>query len=523
LHEGDPENNKWFQTQSLYYSAIGGLRALALLMVTGDIRLDSLPLKVWGKWVPILLKFPYGQNDKLKLRERLLQRAHELVPNEPIKWILALIDDDNARSGHLFIAREVEICWDEELGAALLEKVKSSALTPEVLATILEWLLRHNFPGARELAESQIEAGRSGPELEQRRAMASAQALLRWTSDAGWPIVWPAIKENETIGRAVAESFSFGNPGGTSFTEKLREDELGELYLWMVEVYPYAERRPGFGAVGPGDTGAMFRDGLLEILKKRATFAAVDAVRRITEKLPQYGWLPFQLEQAEELARAATWNPIPIPEFLRLAADRDKRFVDTERQLIETLAESLDRLNAGLHDELPAIRDLWNTSKEGFSPKDEQEVADYIVRHFRDDLRGRGIIVNREVQIRRGIGDGTGQRTDIYVDAVALGQEDGNFDHICTIVEVKGNWNAELYTAMETQLRDRYLKESYCISGLYLVAWFASTKWSSTDSRKRQCPGTPLPDARDSFSRQAASLSSNGLYIRSYVLDASLS
>jgi hypothetical protein len=124
LIEGDPENDKWFVTQSLYFTAIGGFRALALLMVTEDARLESLPPNVWAKWVPVLLKFPYGENDKLKLQERLLRCAHERVPDEPIKWILALIEDENARGGHLLIAKEVDICWDEQLGAALLEKAK---------------------------------------------------------------------------------------------------------------------------------------------------------------------------------------------------------------------------------------------------------------------------------------------------------------------------------------------------------------------------------------------------------------
>ena len=206
-----------------------------------------------------------------------------------------------------------------------------------------------------------------------------------------------------------------------------------------------------------------------------------------------------------------------------LASDRDKRFVDSGIELVETILESLDRLHEKFHDELPAVRDVWNTPRAGFSPKDEEEVADYVVRHLRDDLRDRGIIVNREVQIRRGIGGGTGQRTDIHVDAVAPGKDGDSSDHICTIVEVKGNWNSELSSAMETQLRDRYLKDNHCSNGLYLVAWFSCTKWSDADPRKRTCSPMSLPDARDSFSQQASALSTGGFWVRSYVLDASLS
>ena len=141
-------------------------------------------------------------------------------------------------------------------------------------------------------------------------------------------------------------------------------------------------------------------------------------MRDVMEKLPQHSWMGLHLEGVESLARAHTWRPVSTHELKALASDRDKRFIETGSQLVETITESLNRLHSKLHGELPAARDLWNTSKEGYWPKDEQDVADYVTRHLDEDLRGRGIIVNREVQIRKGIGKGTGQRTDIHVDAV---------------------------------------------------------------------------------------------------------
>ncbi len=158
-----------------------------------------------------------------------------------------------------------------------------------------------------------------------------------------------------------------------------------------------------------------------------------------------------------------------------------------------------------------------------FSPKDEQEVADYVARHLREDLRDGGIVVNREVQISRGIGDGTGQRTDVYVDAINQGKLESGYDELHMITEVIGNWNAGLSTAMETQLHDRYLKKSQCSNGLYLVARFESPKWIDSDSRKRSCPQKSLTELREQFSKQAAELSKDGDRIRSYVLDTSLS
>jgi hypothetical protein len=523
LEEGNPQNDEWYRTQSIFFSAIGGFHALRLLMITGDPRLESLSMGVWAKWVPVLLKYSYENANEAQLRLTLLRRAHELVLDETSKWILELIDAENERDGHLFVANEVDICWDENLGTALLDKLRNSALKPQIFAGILEILFRHEFPGAREFAETLIETGASGSEPEERRAVRAAQLLLRCTPDATWAKVWPLVRDGKPIGRSIIESASYGQSGIPDFVTKLSEADLGELYLWMVETYPPVKRSPGFGVVGPADSAAMFRDGLLQYLTRKGTFAATDAIRRVMEEVPQYAWLRRNLEEAEALARASTWSPVSIHEFLALACDRDKRFVDSGSQLVETVMESLGRLGTKLHDKQPAVRDLWNTPRDGFSPKNEEEVADYVVRHLREDLQGHGIIVNREVQISRGIGNRTGQRTDIHVDAVSPEERAGDFDPIYAIVEVKGNWNLELRSAMETQLRDRYLKQVGCRNGLYLVAWFACAKWRDDDSRKKQCPAISLCEARDLFSRQATELSRDGSYIRSYVLDALLS
>ena len=521
LKEGDPKNDAWFWTSSIPFSAISGVHALALLMVTGDARLNVLSTDVWAKWVPVLLRFAHGKNE-LQLQSRLLRRAHQLVSEEATKWILALIDSENERDGHLFVATEMNICWNDRLGSALLEKSKCPTLKPQILGSILEFLLQRGFPGARESAESRMEAV-SSSELAQSQGVTAAQVLLRCTADSGWAKIWPIIKEKKPIGRAIVESVSYGHSGGSSFIANLSETELGQFYLWMVMTYPYAEHKLGFGAMGPSDTAVILRDGVLEHLKKRGTFAACDAIRGVMEELQQYDWMRHHLEEAEALARASSWRPISIAQFLALALDRDKRFVDGGSQLVETIVESLDRLHAKLHGELPAVRDLWNTPKGEFSPKDEQEVADYVARHLNEDLRGRGIIVNREVQIRRGIGDGTGQRTDIHVDAVMPGEPKRDVDRTYAIVEVKGNWNAELFSAMETQLRDRYLNENRCKDGIYLIAWFACPKWSETDLRRAKCPKVSLSEARESFSKQASELSHDGYFVRSHVLDSSLS
>lgn len=522
LHDGDPENDKWFGTRNTPYTAISGIHALALLMVARNESLNQIPPAVWAKWVPVILTFPFGHSKEVNVQSGLLKLAYGLLPEEVINRIQQLIEAKNSSDDHLFLAREVEICWDDRMGNALLAEAKNPQLKAHILSSILDLILPRRVEGAREFAESLVDPLLLDAQPERSKAITAAQALLKYTDDAGWGRIWPIFLKRKEIGREIVESASFSDVGHGSFITKLSESQLGELYLWMVENYPYAERKTGFGFVGPGGTALMLRDGILEHLKKRAAFAACEAIRNVMEKLPQYTWLNYHLEEAEALARAATWQPVTIGEFLSLALDRDRRFVETGTQLTDVVLESLDRLHAKLRDELPASRDLWNNRKDLWWPKDEQDLADYVARHLSEDLKSRGIIVNREVQIRRGIGDGTGQRTDVHVDAVIPGAQAENYERTYLIVEVKGNWNAELATAMETQLRDRYLKENKCGDGIYLAGWFTCTKWDDADSRKKQCSPMTLEEAKNRFSLQAIGLSGGGFQIKSYVLDVSL-
>ena len=96
-------------------------------------------------------------------------------------------------------------------------------------------------------------------------------------------------------------------------------------------------------------------------------------------------------------------------------------------------------------------------------------------------------------------------------------------DFVCfesVIVETKGCWNAQLNTAMETQLKEQYLKDNKCEYGVYLVGWFNCPQWDVLDSRTP--PAETLEEARKRFDDQATALSTAGITIRAFVLNTAL-
>ncbi len=75
---------------------------------------------------------------------------------------------------------------------------------------------------------------------------------------------------------------------------------------------------------------------------------------------------------------------------------------------------------------------------------------------------------------------------------------------------------------MKTQLVDRYLRDSQCKAGLYLVGWFECDQWDEDDYRRSRASASSLQIAREPFETQARELSQEGLSIQSYVLNAAL-
>ncbi|MGH7230751.1 MAG: NACHT domain-containing protein, partial [Nitrospiraceae bacterium] len=263
---------------------------------------------------------------------------------------------------------------------------------------------------------------------------------------------------------------------------------------------------------------------IITILRQRGNYRAGDAIRKLQHELPELDWLKWVLRDAQDETRRVTWEPARPSEILKLAHNHELRLVQSAGQLLDVVVESLKRLDLQLQGETPEAPFLWNDEKTSHGkksqarPKDEDQLSNYIKVHLEKDLKKRGIILNREVQIHRK------ERTDIHVDAIVPASSGKAYDSVSVIIEVKGCWNPGINDAMQSQLVDRYLKDNHCQHGLYLVGWFNCQQWSNADKRKGQankfCPNKLETQAR--FDAQAREISKAGLVVKALVLDASI-
>jgi hypothetical protein len=513
-----PATNE-FPSNQIMNGASAGVNALALLQLTEPSYLEAQLPEFWIRWIPALIGDRRAGNDKEPAIESAFRLATTAAPAAMSAKLLEQIRFENSgQQQFLFCSEMVDRGWSEALGVALLDEMRENILVPSIQGTILYKLIQRDVPGAQQWAEETVRA-----DYQTNRGLTLAKVLVKASDDASWDVLWPLIQADTQFGRKLLEGVSYGSTDKNSFTAKFSDVQLGALYSWLLEQYPPGGDRRASGAMGPIDTIRFLRDGTLERLKQRATFEACDALARTELRFPQYRWLRYHFDIAELMACAVTWEPPSPRDILAMAADQSKRFVESGEQLLAVVLESLNRLQRELHGDLAAVGDLWNSQKAEWWPKQEEDISDYIARFLRRDLADRGIIINREVQIRRGRrGEMPGQSTDIHVDASPReGSQADHYGAISLIIEVKGSWNDGLMTDMERQLRDRYMKNNDCRIGIYVVAHFRADRWISTDDRRAKSGAWNIDELRTQLAEQARELSGS-MVVRSFVLDASL-
>ena len=513
-----PVSSDWLGTGQWSSSVTSQWSAVALLQKIRPMAMQNLSSDQIGKWSPIILAFPFLDNDDDRsVKEELIKLAYRKSSRAVLDAAKILIEKEIEKGERIGTATELNGVWDERIANLLLQYAKSSDLKPKSLSSLLSILFSHDNIEAQSFASSLVPMPPPVCDPERVRAVAAAQTLMLDTKDVGWSIVWPAMQADEDFGKQVILGISSDYD---SMGFRFNEDQLADLYVWLTRHFEVPKHSSGEAYwAGPLEHIEMWRNAIIQLLTHRGSSRACEAIKKLQRELPELDWLKWVLVDAQAQTRRTTWVPARPQDIIKLAADRELRLVQSGDQLMQLLVESLERFQALLQGETPEAPFLWdNVSKLDARPKDENAFSDYVKIHLEKDLKERGIVLNREVRIHRG------QRTDIHVNAVIQTASGQLYDSITAIIECKGCWNSGLYDAMRDQLVGMYLRDNHCQHGLYLVGWFNCTNWSAQDGRKRQamklCPTIDCTKQR--LAAFAEDLSKDSIRIKSVVLDASL-
>jgi len=503
---GSPKIESLFAT-STKLEALASDYALRMLFKEDPNFVISLDSNTWNKWAKVVLV--YSSRHEQDEGQALLRLAYKSAPEQIIEGVLQTIDKE--KNDQTISFHHIKDIWDYRLSEAVFEKLSNTDLTVEYEGSLLGLLLEQGGKEALSFTKSIITNPPPADEMARKRALVAAANLMMYADDAGWSNIWPIIQADFDFGYELIEKIS----GRERIIPRLADDQAADLYILLEQNRPHSEEDDGnVNQLSGWD----FNEKLLSHLKKRGTHGACIGLAKIASAFPEQVWLKWILRECQSLYRRATWCPPTPQEILSLTENRDFLLVRSGQELLDVIIASLKRLEQTLHGVTPMATFLWNNNR----PRSENDFSDYVKSHLENDLNKSGVFANREVEFRRLKQSGVGEKTDIVVDAVCqIGKQ---FETVTVVIESKGCWNKELKTAMEFQLRDRYLIDDQHRFGLYLVGWFLCSKWDDNHYQKKDSLklNFSIKEAQAFFDQQATDLSCDPIHIQAFVLDTGL-
>lgn len=504
--QAQEDPGEWVGKQVVHYPSAAGLSALMLLYHERPEVLDTLPNEVWARWPHIVLDFPNAGHDGVWAD--LLAAGYGKAPDAFRKAVGRLLRTQLQESIGAQVLWRLKPVWDEPLCGDILGVVSKQPCSEAVLTQALDLLLEHGHHPAREWCLKRIDDAAATGQTDDPRLKPAVAALLRHcpTRDE-WIRLWGLLA------RPASKDFALNVFGQDRHRhgiacDNLSEVQLADFYIWLRRNAPVVPEHHGVYSPGPAEFLGDLQRAVLHTLKTRGTPAAVSQCERIHGELKE-DWFRRVIVEARAQTRLAGWVPMKPHDLWQYVAQAKRLIARGERELCEAVMGALERINEELHSANPSAPDLW----DGKKPKNERHLSNWLTRQLQRHLSHAGVFIGREIAVE------LRSQTDIQVIAKPVSDE----PEFGVIIEVKGCWHKEIDTAMETQLRDRYMANHSFTHGVYIVGWFYCNAWKE---RRHAHPKKFRTRTRDQvqerLQKQAEGLSSATMTIRAFVLDATL-
>jgi hypothetical protein len=520
LTEARCEPSTWLGQDKTSFVAVAAYRAMILLLREHPEALAALEGRVWREWAPILIDWAVTINGAQPDDKRLLLGMARPYARVELESALLTVVDKAIQDGkNTFHREELAFMMSDGLAEELITRLRSpmaAATRDDILDVLTEGYANRVAQVLRDWLRDENRA------QDPQRSRTGVLRLLQGPTADAWPELRDLMdRDPEFVKSALAENrFSYDHR-----PPDLGEAELADLYIWVCRNFPPTEdpQHEDAHIVGPREALATWRDGLLNTLEQTGTSASVEAIERIVEDLPERVGLAHTLALARRAFREQRWAPLSIAELDKLGGHPARRIVRTDADLIAVTVDALSEIQARLQGDTPTAHLLWDTHSG--LPKGEEQISDYLADEMTRRLNQHGIVVNREVQVRRSKAtSGLPERTDLRIEAVTT---DAVQPAAVLVLpgEVKGNWNRGVITSIRTQLVDRYMADLHTDHALYIVAWFDQESWTATnDGTRKQAAGrwNSRNDLEGALEIERAKQATQGRHISVVVLDFSL-
>lgn len=387
LIAGDPETQTWLGTKNFSHPTFAGYQALYLLVKQEPEFISKISTNTWIKWIPVILKsinFPHRntKSKEDKVCREIVKTAYQSAPDEFIETLTVLMMYQNYQPRTFYsedVYRLANDLLDQCLASLILDRVPDEDWNAGMLELLLTDLFKYDVDKAKAIAQSFLPE--KVPESGEARdkAIVSARLLANYPDNSSWSVFWSAVQQDHEFGREVLEAIAFQAEHYGQIEQKIKEDYLADLYIFLTQQYPEIEQPEpeiqelrGIEAQIQGKLEGvrMWKNYIPQRLQARGTPEACDALRKIIRELPeQKEKLQQMLLKAESLARRNTWKPPKPEEFLQLTAiqeplafnllteineinQRTKQMADTPKYDLRgaKIDKLIDTLNGGYHE-----------------------------------------------------------------------------------------------------------------------------------------------------------------------------
>lgn len=306
-----------------------------------------------------------------------------------------------------------------------------------------------------------------------------------------WSDCWSLVEHDEGMASEFVQliAIAVDDPDRSPIVA-MTPGELTRLWLWIESRFPSGADTFVDGWVTDDNRARELRNALVVELEARGTSESLEALSKLVDDQPGNQYIRSRLRTAEERFRDETWEGTPVADFMAMINDAGRTVIHDDRalyRLICSLLEGLqDRLVGGfgemLWNERPSQAGSPPGSSAVWAPKREAQLSILVADHLSAAF-AKGIVVNREVQVRPTTTLGHGLSVDVLATA---GMADA-FGRLPTVpIEIKGCWNSKLLTDLREQLIDDYMKDVGAKFGVYVCGWFDDAQWTDdSDYRKR--------------------------------------
>lgn len=278
-----------------------------------------------------------------------------------------------------------------------------------------------------------------------------------------------------------------------------------------------AQRPEGAHWVGTEDEGRAFLYQVLAALRDDTSESASNELRALRANAALEHWWPAIEVHLERQALANAERAFTVPSARQVALTLQNSAPANPADLMAITIDVLDELQREIRNSSTNLINLfWKVDHNGKRPlpphKPEAACRDVIAAWLKSRLQPMGISVHVENQ------HGAQNQSDIALSTQLAGQP-----NMLLPIEIKGDWNRDLWSAAHEQLGEKYASEPRCHGqGIYMILWLGANRGEAP--RPRQHPNFPVhtPQELQQRLQQEAAQKPRGLHVRVVVLDISI-